>query len=584
MTPPRSPGTPQETSDSPGRGHTWVPDPSISSDAATRAERGRWAAPLLEAAPRPPGPDDEPPTEPNPVTEEATPSDAGRMRHLRALDGLRGVAVLAVVMYHFAGSIVPGGFLGVDLFFVLSGFLITSLLVNEWGRTTHLSLRAFWGRRARRLLPALLLVLGAVGAYTLFVGSHVDAEHIAQDGLSALLYVANWHFISSGQSYIQQFVHSAPSPLRHMWSLAIEEQFYLIWPLVVLVVATVVPKRARWRGRQISQFRIWMVVVCGTLAVLSFIRMVTLYHGASDVNRVYYGTDSRAFVILVGAALGALSMGAPTVSGRARHWLIVAGCWGAVALLAAFAWTTTSSAYLYRGAYGLVALVMVLVLAAAAQPGENRLARILSTRPLVGLGLISYGVYLWHWPITVWVTPQTLGVGGVVLFFVRCAITLAAALASFFLVEQPIRRGHLPGSFLKNPGVVPMVLVTAVAVVLLIPALAYPSLRTDADLGRDGCVARRGHEGVRRGSPLRQRGPGSIDLAGARVAGAAGRQLDRPRDQELSRNDPAGARGDARRRQSVRLQSLPHHPGGREAAREPQDETQCGHLVCPRLA
>jgi peptidoglycan/LPS O-acetylase OafA/YrhL len=488
VTPPSSTGPPPQTSPSGGRGHTWIPDPSEPGDPDAPVQRGRWAVPLVEATARTPGPEDEPPTEPMPVTEATAPADGGRMRHLRALDGLRGVAVFAVVMYHFAGSIVPGGFLGVDLFFVLSGFLITSLLVNEWERTTRLSLRAFWGRRARRLLPALLLVLGAVGAYTLFVGSHVDAEHIATDGLSALLYVANWHFISSGQSYIQQFVHSAPSPLRHMWSLAIEEQFYLIWPLVVLVVATVVPKRARRHGHQISQFRIGMVAVCVTLAVLSFIRMVTLYHGASDVNRVYYGTDSRAFVILVGAALGALSMGAPTLSGRARRRLIVAGCWGAVALLAAFAWTTTSSSYLYRGAYGAVALVMVLVLAAAAQPGENRLARILSTRPLVGLGLISYGVYLWHWPITVWVTPQTLGVGGVELFFVRCAITLAASLASYFLVEQPIRRGHLPGSFLKNPGVVPMVLVTAVAVVLLIPALAYPSLRTAPTSGGTGAL------------------------------------------------------------------------------------------------
>ena len=165
------------------------------------------------------------------------------MAHIRSLDGLRGLAVLAVVLYHFAPGIAPGGFLGVDIFFVLSGFLITSLLVNEWEGTTHILLRGFWGRRARRLLPALLLVLAAVGAYTLFVGSRVDAEHIAQDGLSALLYVANWHFISSGQSYIQQFVQTAPSPLRHMWSLAIEEQFYLIWPLLVLLGTTVATSR-----------------------------------------------------------------------------------------------------------------------------------------------------------------------------------------------------------------------------------------------------------------------------------------------------------------------------------------------------
>jgi peptidoglycan/LPS O-acetylase OafA/YrhL len=413
-----------------------------------------------------------------PVTAAATPARAPHLPHLRALDGLRGVAVVAVVMYHFAPGIAPGGFLGVDLFFVLSGFLITSLLVNEWEGTTRISLSAFWGRRARRLLPALFLVLAAVGAYTLLLGNRVDAEHIAQDGLSAFTYVANWHFISSGQSYIQQFVHTAPSPLRHMWSLAIEEQFYLIWPLLVLVVVKLVPKNARRPGRRRSLFRRAMVTVCVALGALSFVRMVTLYHGASDVNRVYYGTDTRAFIILIGAALGALTMGVPTLTGRARRILIVAGCVGAVALLAAFTWTTTSSSYLYEGAYGAVALVMVVVLAAAAQPGQNPLARILHSRPLVGLGLISYGVYLWHWPISIWVTSQNTGVGAVALFFIRSAITMAAALASYFLVEKPIRQGRLPGSFLKNRGVVPLGLVTLVAVVLLIPALAYPSVAT----------------------------------------------------------------------------------------------------------
>jgi len=479
MTPPSSTDPVQPTSSPAGRERPSVRHSPDNGNGKSPVQRGRWAIPLAEAATRTVGFDSGPPTEPNSVIPAVKTGSPPRFRHLRALDGLRGVAVAAVVLYHFAPSVAPGGFLGVDLFFVLSGFLITSLLVNEWEGTSRISLPAFWGRRARRLLPALLLVLAAVGAYTLFVGSQVDAEHIAQDGLSAFTYVANWHFISSGQSYIQQFVHSAPSPLRHMWSLAIEEQFYLIWPLMVLFVAKVVPRNTRRPERSGLRFRRGMVTVCVALGVLSFIRMITLYHPGGDVNRVYYGTDSRAFVILVGAALGALSMGVPTITGRrARGRLITIGCVGAVALVAAMAWTTTSSSYLYEGAYGAIALVMVLVLAAAAQPGDNPLARILQARPLVGLGLISYGIYLWHWPVSIWVTSQNTGVDGVALFGVRSAITLAAALASYFLVEQPIRRGHLPGSFLQNRAVVPMALVTAVAVVLLIPAIAFPSLRS----------------------------------------------------------------------------------------------------------
>ena len=440
-------------------------------------QRGRWAIPLAERAARPAGSVSEPVTEPIPVASDTGPTSSSRMVHVRALDGLRGIAVVAVVMYHFAPKVLPGGFLGVDLFFVLSGFLITSLLVNEWAGANRISLAAFWGRRARRLLPALLLVLAAVGAYTLFVGNRVDSEHIAQDGLSAFTYVANWHFISSGQSYIQQFVHHAPSPLRHMWSLAIEEQFYLLWPLLVLLVVKLVPKSARHPGRHARRFRRVMVATCVALAALSFVRMITLYQPGGDPNRVYYGTDTRAFIILVGAALGALTMGDPTItSRRVRTWLITAGCVAAVALVAAAAWVTTSSSYLYEGAYGAIALVMVLVLAAAAQPGDHLLARVLRARPIVGLGLISYGVYLWHWPISIWVTRQNTGMGGVALFVLRSAITLAAALASYFLVEQPIRQGRLPGSFLKNRGVVPMGLVTAVAVVLLVPALTFPAV------------------------------------------------------------------------------------------------------------
>ena len=228
--------------------------------------------------------------------------------------------MLAVVLFHFSPDIAPGGFLGVDIFFVLSGFLITSLLVNERERTRRISLRQFWLRRARRLLPALFLVLAAVGLYALLVASKVAAHHMAEDGLATLGYIANWHFIASGQAYVEQFIQQAPSPLRHTWSLAIEEQFYLLWPLVVVGIGILVARtRARRSQRELRahrRFRRTVVIVCVVLGALSLIEMIALFN-VRDPDRVYYGTDTRAFLLLIGATLGALTAGALGVARRA---------------------------------------------------------------------------------------------------------------------------------------------------------------------------------------------------------------------------------------------------------------------------
>jgi peptidoglycan/LPS O-acetylase OafA/YrhL len=410
-----------------------------------------------------------------PETEEATPPRG--MAHLRSLDGLRGVAVLAVVLYHFSPGFAPGGFLGVDIFFVLSGFLITSLLVREWEGTRRLALPSFWARRARRLLPALFLVLAAVGLWALFLSNHAQANNVAQDGLAAFNYVANWHFIASGQNYIQQFVNQAPSPLRHMWSLGIEEQFYVIWPLLVSLVGLVALRGRRGHGRTRRAFRRVLLGVCLVLGVASFWRMVSLYTSSHNVNRVYYGTDSRAYMLLAGAALGALTAGAPAIKRYAtRRWCVAAGTVLAVALVVMMARLPADASWLYEWGYGLVCLAIAVVLVAAVQPGPNGLGAVLRTTPLVKLGLISYGVYLWHWPIEVWVTPQSIGVSGVALFVVRCGLTLAVSIASYVLIEQPIRQGHLPRLpriELANRGIVPAALVTLVAVLLLVPALTY---------------------------------------------------------------------------------------------------------------
>jgi peptidoglycan/LPS O-acetylase OafA/YrhL len=371
------------------------------------------------------------------VESDALGADEARMPHLRALDGLRGIAVLAVVAFHFAPETFPGGFLGVDVFFVLSGFLITSLLVTERERSGRIALGAFWVRRARRLLPALLLVLLAVGLYGVVVAQPFEAGRLRDDGFAALGYFANWHFISSGQSYIADFVGVGPSPLRHTWSLAIEEQFYLLWPLVVAGLGVLVARRA-------VDLRRALVTGCLVFAVVSVALMIFLYHPGDDPSRVYYGTDTRAHLLLVGGALGGLTAGVVRVrTNRRRRLLHVAGGLAAAALAALVFTVADTSDWLYEGGYALVALMVVLVIAGSAQPGDHVLGRTLGVAPLVGLGLISYGVYLWHWPVFLWVDTTATGLDGVALFAVRCAVTLTVALASFHLVERPIRSGAL---------------------------------------------------------------------------------------------------------------------------------------------
>ena len=423
-------------------------------------------------------------TTPTP-TGSAVPERGQRFAHLRSLDGLRGLAVVLVVLSHVAPAKAPGGFLGVDLFFVLSGFLITSLLVSEYEARHAISLGNFWMRRARRLFPALLVVIAVVLVHSLLTASDADTHRVAADGLAAMFYVANWRFIASGQSYILQFIQQAPSPLRHTWSLAIEEQFYLVWPLLVLAVTAVVGRRARASTHGSDEahdrrpLRLAVVTLSLVLGLASFAWMVVMYHRGASLDRIYYGTDTRVFMILIGAALGAMTAGRPGLGDgrrRLRGALIALGCLGLAGLFVATARLTTSSTVLYAGGYGLVAITLVVVLAAAAQPGPNPLARVLELRPLVGLGLISYGIYLWHWPLSLWITTGNTGLTGAALFTVRCAATLGAALVSYYVVEQPIRRGWLPEVKGRGRRLVTPVIIAAVAVCLLVPMASFPAV------------------------------------------------------------------------------------------------------------
>ena len=275
------------------------------------------------------------------------------------LDGLRGLAVLAVVLFHLDFDWMAGGYLGVDVFFVLSGFLITTLLIREWAKHGRIDLRRFWVRRARRLLPAMFVVLGAVALFALLVATPEQLGDIRRQGLASLVYLTNWARASSGAGYFDSF--GSKSPLEHYWSLAIEEQFYLVWPLIVVLVF-------RWRaaadvsGPRYRRFDLpmWSIGAGGALASATW--MWVLYSPGNTA--LYFRTDTRVQALLVGVALAAFfdAFGARLMSARPR-WMVPAG-WVAALLLALASGFNLPDDIMYQGGFLLVAvLIGVIILA-----------------------------------------------------------------------------------------------------------------------------------------------------------------------------------------------------------------------------
>jgi peptidoglycan/LPS O-acetylase OafA/YrhL len=348
-----------------------------------------------------------------------------------ALDGLRALAIAAVVAYHLSyGS---GGFLGVDLFFVLSGYLITGLLVSEFSRAGRISILRFWARRVRRLYPALIPVIIAVLLYAAVLPNPVTRWSLRYDALSSLFYFANWHFALSAQSYFAQF--GAPSPLRHFWSLAIEEQFYLVWPGLVAALLWL----ARGRARLLA-----LVAALGTAG--SVVLMATLW-SAADPSAAYYSTFARAHELLIGALLALLVR---RRAGEVSSGALTAATTGAaaVAVVAAFALATPDAAY-YRGGSLLFCVVVAALIAGVEHRGPNPVREALSLAPVRYVGRISYALYLWHWPVIVWVTPDRVPLTGASLNALRLALMTGLAAASTHLLEEPIRRGR-PGRWLTT--------------------------------------------------------------------------------------------------------------------------------------
>ena len=383
---------------------------------------------------------------------EATPIGArgAGLRYEPGLDGLRALAVAAVLAFH--DGRLRGGFLGVSTFFTLSGFLITRLLLAESHAAQRISLRNFYTRRIRRLLPAALVGLVVAAAVTAGIRDPQTSRAFRMDGLAALANVANWRFLWSGRAYADLF--AAPSTLQHYWSLSVEEQFYLVLAPVIAGVLALA------RGR-----RVVIGAVLGLFAAASFIDgWLAVAHG---VDRAYYGTDTRALEFLAGAVLAVVM--ARRTFGRGASRVVASA--GPIALVA-LAWATTQARVtdsgLFRGgllAYALGGCALVL---AACEPGPIR--ALCAWAPLRQLGRISYGVYVYHWPLFLWLTPARTGYTPLTLTGVRVAMTLAVATASYVFIEQPIREGRR-----RVPGARWVVAPTAVAAVML-SALVVASL------------------------------------------------------------------------------------------------------------
>jgi peptidoglycan/LPS O-acetylase OafA/YrhL/lysophospholipase L1-like esterase len=347
------------------------------------------------------------------------------------LDGIRAIAVCAVVAYHLHVPYCDGGLLGVSVFFTLSGYLITSLLIRGYEQRGRIDLKAFWIRRARRLLPALLLMLPVVAVTTAIARPTKLAATMKQVG-AALLYVANWTTIARGDDYFQRF--AGPGPLDHLWSLAIEEQFYIVWPLLVFALL--------WAGARFGRGRLVLALATIALGAASTWAIVHLYvPTAMNNTRAYEGTDARAASLLVGA-LAAMIIPfdrVPSVSRRSRIALEIVGALGLAGVLACIAKTDEYSPFLYRGGELALALATASLAIAAAHPA-TWIARALGVLPLRWIGARSYGVYLWHLPVVAFMPSTVLVDKPIARGALQLALIFVLASASYRLIEDPIRR------------------------------------------------------------------------------------------------------------------------------------------------
>jgi peptidoglycan/LPS O-acetylase OafA/YrhL len=343
---------------------------------------------------------------------------------------MRAIAVAAVVLYHMEPTWLPGGYFGVDIFFVISGYLITSMLGAEWAASGKIDLRRFWLRRVRRLYPAvvtlvvILIPVAAILAPTSLASMRTTIP-------AALVYLTNWWFIYHHVPYFQTF--GRPPLLIHFWSLAIEEQYYLVWPPILALLLT------RWR----RPARIAVVALIA--ALFSSVLMALLYHPGADVNRIYYGSDTHAQGLLLGSALGlviAPSRLASSVAPQARRLLDLLGGGAIAALAVIMVFTSQSGGFTWRGGMVLVVILAGIAVIVAAHPASH-LSVVLGSKPMRWMGTRSYSIYLWHWPILELTRPHLdVDFGGLPLGLLRVALIGAASELSYRYIERPWRRGQ----------------------------------------------------------------------------------------------------------------------------------------------
>ena len=357
-----------------------------------------------------------------------------KSKYLPSIDSLRALAVLAVIIYHVDVNYLPGGFLGVDLFFVLSGYLISSLIIKEYRKTGSLNLYNFYIRRARRLLPAVYFMI-TVGLVVMVLFNEVLLRKSHLDAIFGYMYSSNWWYIFHKLDYFDSF--GAQSPFKHLWSLAIEEQFYMIFPLLFLLVN----RKKKSKDGTYKLNKNFLYVVLG-LILVSLIAHILLFD-INNISRIYFGTDTRAFSLLVGvvgAILYPMERLHAKVTPQQNMLYSVVSLVSIATLITVMIYTSEYNTLLYRGGFLLVAILGLIVIISSGKQ-HTLMSRLLSFKPVVFIGKISYSLYLWHFPVLVLTTPVS-EIGNPNIFFVilRIVLTFAVAIVSYVFVETPIRK------------------------------------------------------------------------------------------------------------------------------------------------
>ena len=360
---------------------------------------------------------------PNTTSAPRAPDRSSLLSYDPSLDGVRALAVTSVALYHAGVGFAGGGFLGVDIFFVLSGYLISTLLVREFAVSGSVSLGSFWCRRVTRLLPALLVMVAVVLTVAVVAGNGSISETTRSDAIGTLLYSQNWAEILRGESYFELF--ELPSPFIHTWSLAIEEQWYLLWPVVVAIAV------------QRDRLLLWMTLAAAGFSALWMSYLAT----PEDPSRAYYGTDARAQALLIGSA-AALAMSSKRffTSARGVKVMSVASMVGLLGCLGLVVTVDDEQLWMYRGGFTLAALMSVMLIVGIRQSPASVTARLIAARPLAHLGRVSYGLYLWHWPVFIATDALWPTGNGVQLVITKLAACYVVAAMSFICVERPMRR------------------------------------------------------------------------------------------------------------------------------------------------